>query len=115
MRKNRYILRTISLGLLLGLMVPGLGGLIFPSMLINTVGPFITSQNEKIVLETEDYSYKPGQSGTQYNFYLLSASGEKKDITMKLVFTSFAVYSVFFLILFFLIFFLYRKIKYKNE
>jgi hypothetical protein len=109
MRKKGFVLRTISLGLLLGLIVPGLGGLIFPSMLIETVGPFITSQNEKIILEKYDYSYKPGQSGTQYNFYIVDENGEKSEVTIKLIVYSFFIYSAAFILLLFTIVILYRK------
>jgi len=115
MRKKRSILKSISLGLFLGLMVPGLGGLIFPSMLIETVSPFITSNNEKIMLEKNDYSYKPGQRGTQFNFYRVSTDGGKEEVTIELLAFSFLIYSAAFILILFAINIIYRKLWYKDS
>jgi ABC-type antimicrobial peptide transport system permease subunit len=93
---NRVIpmLVLIGIGGFFGLMIPGIGGLIYPPMLAKAGGPFITSTTDKIVLEKEGYSYKPGQSGTAYHFLKVSTDGRKEEVTFELLGYSIAVYSV---------------------
>jgi hypothetical protein len=94
MRKKTYIISIVSIGIFCGLMIPILGGLIFPSIIEKAGGPFIASTTDKIILEKQGYSYKPSQSGTQYNFFRVSADGKKVEITIELIAYSVFVYSV---------------------
>lgn len=109
MNKKISIIRIISIGLFCGLMIPGLGGLIFPSMLENAGGPFLASATDKIILEKNDYSYKPGQSGTQYNYFRISADGKKEEVTIELIAYSVLVYSVICIIILFICNLIYKK------
>ena len=111
MLTKKSIVRSICIGAFFGLMVPGLGGLIFPSMLINVGGPVIISGSDKIVLQTHDYSYKPGECGREYHFYCVSNDGKEEEITMTLVFSSIAIYSIIFIVLLIIISFIYQRFK----
>jgi hypothetical protein len=109
MSKKISIIRIVSIGLFCGLMIPGLGGLIFPSILEKAGGPFLTSAADSIVLEKNDYSYKPGQSGTQYNFFRISADGKKEDVTIELIAYSMLVYSAISMVVLLVFNLIYKK------
>jgi hypothetical protein len=109
MGKKISLIRIVCIGLFCGLMIPVLGGLIFPSILEKAGGPFVTSATDKIVLEKHGYSYKPGQSGTQYNFFRISTDGKKEEITIELIAYSVLVYSIIFIFILFVFNLIYNK------
>jgi len=108
MNKIIAVLVLIGIGGFFGLMIPGIGGLIYPSMLEQAGGPFVSSKTEKIVLQKEGYSYKPGQSGTAYHFLKVSADGKKEEITFELLGYSILVYSVICVAVLLLSYFIYK-------
>ena len=105
--KLAAIAKCIGIGITCGIIVPLIGGLLFPSMLINVGGPLIISNSEKIILGKNAYSYKPGQHAIQYNYFRVSTDGKKENVTIKLLFLSVLVYSSIFTILAFIIYIIF--------
>lgn len=46
-------------------------------------------------IETRDYSYKPGQSGTEHRYWCTGADGTRESVTMRAIGYAFLVYSGF--------------------
>ena len=105
--KLAAIAKCIGIGITCGIIVPLIGGLLFPSMLIKVGGPLIISNSEKIMLGKNAYSYKPGQHAIQYNYFRVSTDGKKENVTIELLFLSILIYSAIFTILVLIIYFLF--------
>ena len=105
--KLAAIAKCIGIGITCGIVVPLIGGLLFPSMLINVGGPLIISNSQKILLIKNDYSYKPGQQGIQYNYFRVSTDGKKENVTIELLFFSILIYSAISTILAFIIYIIF--------
>ena len=103
MHKNLSILKIACIGIFCGLMIAILGGLAYPPV-IETVGaPFLISGMDRLTMGKYDYSYKPGQSGTQFIFYRVSTNGKKTDITLPLMAYATLVYSIICSVLLFVV------------
>jgi len=90
-----YIIFIMVISLFCGLMVASAGLAIYPP-LVKITEPIVG----KIRIESEDYSYKPGQSGTSISFYLVNNKGAEEDRTLYCGFIAFLIYSVIIFILF---------------
>lgn len=89
----------LFISLFLGFVLLGVGiGMIFPSI-FRISAPLVC--NGQMVIETREYSYRPGEYSTQHNIYCINeTTGEKRPIT----FLTFVVSSLIFSGIIFLLF-----------
>ena len=80
--RGGMLLAVLPVSLFIGLMIATIGGVIHPPI-VEVVLPRVCEGDAR--LHTEGYSYKPGQHGTSMVYTCTDASGESREITLKVL------------------------------
>jgi hypothetical protein len=90
-----YLIWVFIISAFCGLMVASAGIAIYPPI-VKVTEPVVG----KIRIETQDYSYKPGQSGTSISFYVTNRQGIEEEKTFYAGFIAFLIYTFIIYLLF---------------
>lgn len=81
-RRARHAVSTLAMVIAIciftGAMIASVGGAFYPPV-VGIAAPHVCNGTADLL--SQDYSYRPGQSGTAHNFLCTDTDGEQRDVT----------------------------------